>query len=307
MHANGHTVARRGRELVHRPRDLDPASTWHQCRRPPGWSCGRFGCGDPRRDCRPGGNSCRTDAAPSERKDAELIRQKVALASTLLASLSHDSRTANTAITVAVENLQKAQLPAEQRQEQASLALFELERLKRLFRDILDMARIDAAALTVERDWVTPRPRRCRRVEPWPTFDTRLLEIDADASTVGAPWILAPDLGCALASNRKRARYCGLTPLLGSRASVSPEGLQLRSGSWPRPRSDGVGSSLERFFQGRAAEQKTLGSGMGLSITRGLLAAEGGRVWGENAIGGGAQFTLSIPSGSHAVMTEQDA
>ena len=32
----------------------------------------------------------------------------------------------------------------------------ELERLTRLFQDILDMARIDAEAIRIERQWVTP-------------------------------------------------------------------------------------------------------------------------------------------------------
>jgi two-component system sensor histidine kinase KdpD len=34
---------------------------------------------------------------------------------------------------------------------------------------------------------------------------------------------------------------------------------------------------------------------MGLAITRGLLAAEGGRVWAENRPEGGAQFSIAVP------------
>ena len=34
---------------------------------------------------------------------------------------------------------------------------------------------------------------------------------------------------------------------------------------------------------------------MGLAITRGLLAAEGGRVWAENHPDGGAVFTIAVP------------
>ena len=34
---------------------------------------------------------------------------------------------------------------------------------------------------------------------------------------------------------------------------------------------------------------------MGLSITRGLLSAAGGRIWAENVTGGGARFSLVIP------------
>jgi two-component system sensor histidine kinase KdpD len=35
---------------------------------------------------------------------------------------------------------------------------------------------------------------------------------------------------------------------------------------------------------------------LGLAITRGLLAAEGGRIWCENAADGGARFTIMVPS-----------
>jgi signal transduction histidine kinase len=45
----------------------------------------------------------------------------------------------------------------------------------------------------------------------------------------------------------------------------------------------------------RPASSSQVKSGMGLSISRGLLSAEGGRIWGENAPDGGAVFTLAVP------------
>jgi two-component system sensor histidine kinase KdpD len=51
---------------------------------------------------------------------------------------------------------------------------------------------------------------------------------------------------------------------------------------------------FERFYRGQSARQRTFGTGMGLSITRGLLAAAGGRIWAENA-SGGARFSMVIP------------
>ena len=89
----------------------------------------------------------------AERDAAALVRQKADLAATLLASLSHDLRTPLTAIRVAVENL-RGDLPADERRVQAGAAIAELDRLTRLFQDILDMARIDAAAIRVDRQWV---------------------------------------------------------------------------------------------------------------------------------------------------------
>jgi signal transduction histidine kinase len=52
---------------------------------------------------------------------------------------------------------------------------------------------------------------------------------------------------------------------------------------------------FERFFRGRKARQLAPGTGMGLAITRGLLTAIGGSVWGENAPGAGARFTIVLP------------
>ena len=55
---------------------------------------------------------------------------------------------------------------------------------------------------------------------------------------------------------------------------------------------------FERFYRGRTARQLSPGTGMGLAISRGLLAAAGGRVWAENVPGAGAKFSMVVP-GSH--------
>jgi hypothetical protein len=91
-----------------------------------------------------------------ERKAAELARQSEELKSALLASLGHDLRTPLTAIRVAASNLQASWLGEGERREQADLVLTEVARLTRLFEDILDMARLDAGAVSTEPQWVHP-------------------------------------------------------------------------------------------------------------------------------------------------------
>jgi len=51
---------------------------------------------------------------------------------------------------------------------------------------------------------------------------------------------------------------------------------------------------FDRFYRGVQARTVS-GTGMGLSIARGLLAVEHGRIWAENCGGGGAQFSIAVP------------
>ena len=91
-----------------------------------------------------------------ERKAADLARQSEALKSALLASLGHDLRTPLTAIQVAASNLQASWPDEQERRAQSDLILTEVDRLTRLFQNILEMARIDAGAITQDTRWVSP-------------------------------------------------------------------------------------------------------------------------------------------------------
>ena len=62
---------------------------------------------------------------------------------------------------------------------------------------------------------------------------------------------------------------------------------------------------FERFYRGAAAGQR-FGTGMGLAIARGLLAAEHGRVWADNHADGGAMFSMSIPAESREAVSLED-
>jgi signal transduction histidine kinase len=47
---------------------------------------------------------------------------------------------------------------------------------------------------------------------------------------------------------------------------------------------------------GRAARDRSRGTGLGLSLVRGLVEAMGGRVWYEREPDGGAAFHLTLPA-----------
>jgi two-component system sensor histidine kinase KdpD len=231
----------------------------------------------------------------AERDAAALVRQKADLASTLLASLSHDLRTPLTAIRVAVENL-RGQLPDEQRRAQADAAMTELDRLTRLFQDILDMARIDAEAIHIERQWVTAADvvdaaaAHVRHALEGHAFavdaDTeREVQIDPRLTSIALSHVL-----------ENAAHYSAADTEIVVRARVEADGFHVTvTDHGPGLDPGELEHLFERFYRGRAARHAPFGTGMGLSIARGLLTAAGGRIWGENVAGGGARFTIAVP------------
>jgi len=233
----------------------------------------------------------------AERDAAELVKQKADLAATLLASLSHDLRTPLTAIRVAVENL-RGDLSPDDRREQARAATSELGRLTLLFQDILDMARIDAAAIRIDRDWVTAEDV----VDAAIAHVRHLLE--ERSIRVEAPSDLEVEIDPRLASGalshilENAAQYSPSDREIVVEARVEHDGLHVSvTDHGPGLDSGELEHLFERFYRGHTARQTTFGTGMGLSITRGLLAAAGGRVWAENVPAGGARFSIVVPGG----------
>jgi two-component system sensor histidine kinase KdpD len=230
----------------------------------------------------------------AERDAAELVRQKADLAATLLASLSHDLRTPLTAIQAAVENL-RGELPPDERREQARAANVELHRLTRLFRDILDMARIDAAAIRVDKQWVTAADvvdAASAHVRHALEGHALRVEADTDREAEIDPRLTSVALSHVL---ENAAQYSPADREILVQAGVEDDGLHVTvTDQGPGLDPGELEHLFERFYRGQAARPSTFGTGMGLSITRGLLAAAGGRIWAEN-VQGGARFSMVIP------------
>lgn len=232
-----------------------------------------------------------------ERKTAELTRQSEELKTALLASLGHDLRTPLTTIRVAATNIQSAGLSADDRIEQGDLILSEVERLTRLFQNILEMARIDAGAVASDSRWVHPSEIVAAardRVEQ--TLREHRVEVTVD---VDVPVRVDPRLTAAALAHllENAAQYGPAGSIIAVTASTTAEGLSIRV------RDHGPGLSgadlphlFERFYRGDAARLRASGTGMGLWIARELLAVEQGRLWAENAPDGGAQFTIAVPA-----------
>jgi signal transduction histidine kinase len=99
-------------------------------------------------------------------------------------------------------------------------------------------------------------------------------------------------------------QYAPVDRPIAVRGRVEPEGLHLSvTDQGPGLDPGELDHLFERFYRGARAKARSSGTGMGLAITRGLLAAEGGRVWGEN-VEGGARFSIVVPAASRPVVGE---
>jgi two-component system sensor histidine kinase KdpD len=231
-----------------------------------------------------------------ERKTAEVTRQSEELKSALLASIGHDLRTPLTAIRVAASNLQDSWLGEAGRRDQADVILTEVERLTRLFQNILSMAKIDAGPIEIAVAWAVPSDiLAAARDQVEQALRHHHVEVSI-ASDV--PVRLDPKLTAT-----------ALAHVLENAAQYSPEGATIRVAmeiadgelrvavhdAGPGISPTDVPHVFDRFYRGDAARARATGTGMGLSIARGLLAAERGRIWVENDAAGGAVFTIAVP------------
>jgi two-component system sensor histidine kinase KdpD len=172
----------------------------------------------------------------------------------------------------------------------------ELERLSLLIENGLDMASIDAGAVKVDRQWVTAADvidaaiAHVRR-----TLEGHGMRVDADGEREAH--VDARLVSLALSHVLENAaRYSSAGGDIVVAGRVAPDGLHLSvTDQGPGLDPAEIERLFDRFYRGQAARPSTHGTGMGLTIARGLLHAAGGSMWAENAKGAGARFSLTVP------------
>lgn len=241
-----------------------------------------------------------------ERRDAELTRHSEQLKGALLASLAHDLRTPLTAIRIAANNVRGSWLSDEERAGQSDLILAEVERLARLFHNVLEMARIDAGAVAADARWTFPSEivaaarEQVEQALPQHLLDVR---IEDDVPVKLDPRLVAGAVA-QLLQNAAQYAPAGTTVHLDARLAAGTLTIVVRDHGPGLAPAD-LPHLFERFHRGSAGRAGMSGTGMGLWIARGLLAAQDGRIWADNAPGGGAVFTVAVPAVTRTEISEE--
>ena len=219
-----------------------------------------------------------------------------------LAAISHDLRNGLNTVLTAVGLLLRSLPPddAGRRDRRHVEAIRRsAQRMSRLISDLLDVASIESGRLFVEprREPVGPiihdALAACRELAR-----EKALQFDADASD-------EIDVVC----DRERVLQV-LGNLLGNAIRFTPEGgsvqvkvQQLDDEVLFTVRDSGIGvlakqlpHVFDRFWQ--ATPKERLGSGLGLTIAKGVVEALGGRIWVESRPGEGTTFFFTLPLAS---------
>ena len=221
----------------------------------------------------------------------------------LVAWASHDLRTPLASIQAMLEAIEDGLAEPEDylpalREQASALGL--------LIEDLFELAQIDAGVLTLElRD--TPLGELVASC-------VRGLEADARARQVQLEVDLADPLPPVRCSPQQVQRVLlnlltnalRHTPSDGSVVvSARPVGTELEvlvEDTGEGLTEEAQARMFERFWRADPARARSGGrAGLGLAIARGLLEAQGGRIWAENHAGGGARVGFRLPlAGSSA-------
>lgn len=231
----------------------------------------------------------------AEMRDVEAVRVRDRLRGALLSSVSHDLRTPLTSVLAAA-----AELRREVRPELIDTIESEANRLNRFVANLLDMVRVEAGALKLNRetidltDAVAAAVHDARRV-----LDGRRIDLQVPPSL---PLVqVDPQLfhHCLLNLLDNAGRYgAPATPII-IRGERRPDELVLsvldEGPGLPPGREAEV---FETFRRLEGSDRSSSGTGLGLAIVKGFAEAMG--LWVEAANRAdvhGARFTIHVPEG----------
>ena len=258
----------------------------------------------------------------TERKLVELeLKQAKAIAesasrtkSDFLASMSHEIRTPMNAIMGIADLLAKTALSPEQ-DKYVQIFRRAGDNLLNLINDILDLSKVEASQLELERTEFSLNDL-LEKVE-------EMVAGRAHEKGLGLKFDVAPDVPVDLVGDPTRLRQV-LLNLVGNAIKFTEQGgISLQAKLEPDPfvpnalrfvvsdtgigiPSEKLGRVFERFTQADSSTTRRFGgSGLGLTISKRLVELMGGRIWAESTPDAGSVFSLIVPFESWSASAAQ--
>ena len=224
------------------------------------------------------------------------------LRNSLLSSVSHDLRTPLASITGAASTLLESDgaLPAATRHELVQTIAEEGERLNRLLTNLLEMTRLEAGAIQLNKEW---QPLEEVIGSALAHLDRQLgtrpitTDLPHDLPLVPLDSVLIEQVLVNLLENALKYTPANSAIAISAQRNDDAVVVQIADNGAGLP--DAARSQIfDKFYQVRPENGKPLnigGVGLGLAICRGIVEAHGGVIWADNRPRGGAVFSFTLP------------
>jgi two-component system sensor histidine kinase KdpD len=190
--------------------------------------------------------------------------------------------------------LQATEPDSAARRELAGTIVQESQRMTRLVANLLDMIRVEAGTLKVQKEWQLLSDVMgvaLIRTETQLSGHPVTTSFPRDLPLVAVDEILLEQVFVNLLENAAKHTPPGTPIDVGAEAGsgeviayVADRGTGFLPGEEE--------TIFQKFYRGGGGSG---GIGLGLTICRGIVTAHGGKIWAENRPGGGAVFRLSLP------------
>ncbi len=215
----------------------------------------------------------------------------------MTADIAHDLRTPLSVITGYSEALADGKLPGTP--ETFEAMHIQAQHLNRLIEDLRTLSLADAGQLSLMRQPIAPRGLLEHTALAYlPVAESRGVALTVEGDDP-PPIQVDPDRLLQVLGNlvSNALRYTSDGGRIDLRATRGNGQVLLRvRDTGPGIPPEDLPHVFERFYRGDKARSLDGASGLGLAIARSLVEAHGGRITAENAPGGGAQFTVSLPT-----------
>jgi two-component system, OmpR family, sensor histidine kinase KdpD len=253
------------------------------------------------------GQALELDRLGREAGEVEIARRSDALKTALLESVSHDLRTPLASIRAAAGTLLDRAAPLDHDIQTATAQAIdrEAEHLNGLVTNLLDLSRIEAGELRVDPEPFELGPLVERVLD---RLRARLAGriIDADIPDDLPPVLVDEVLIDQVLTNlfENAIKYTGDPARIRIRATVGEPSARAASRVSLKVEDDGpgvpdeaIGRVFDRFFRfPHPTEPSRPGSGIGLTVVRGLVEAMGGSATASRSALGGLAIELVLPS-----------
>jgi len=246
----------------------------------------------------------RVRAQEAAARAAQLQVETEQMRSSLLSSVSHDLRTPLAVVTGAASSLLEDEIDAATRRELTETILQEAQRLNRLVRNLLDMTRLEAGAVRINKEWQPLEEvvgAALNRVEDALIGRQLLTNLAADLPLVPLDAVLIQQLLVNLLENA--LKYTPAGSPIEIRASVQPGGVEIvvadRGPGIPEGEEQRI---FDKFYRVNGVSGG--GVGLGLAICKAIAMAHGGRLSVSRRAGGGAEFHVFLPVAGEPMLPE---